>query len=750
MKKRFNKIICVSVAAISALGITVAAGCGKYYSQKALGGDYLSGTVISNGGFAVEKGNYVYFINGVESNTAENEFGKPQKGAIYRISSANLSAHNYAGAECVVPLVAYTADYNAGIFIYGNYIYYATPSTAKNSETETLNDNLEFKRTKLNGTETVKDSFIQFPSLSYEYRFVEENGKVYLLYVETDSSDGDVKNIRSLNVETGENTLLAYNVDSVVFDAENKSNPRVYYTMSVKNYATDKPYAYNQVYTVTASTTKANEYDFSSIVGWNDDESKGTVDKYVNCGTLVFDGIGMTDDTTPFNYNYGKENAAEINRAGYTYSLVKYQDDALIYTRKTDINTSENLFVQASAAYPEIWNAVETNPANDETLLTGATSAANYKYIFEEGALKQVILADSDGIKVNKVVDGKLQKTVDNKNFYFIKQDVSATLLFTEDNYLYYSATGGNGYTFNRIDYTAQDPKVYIRMPETTAVDDYKGVRILDLDACSDWYMPEIRKGQLMFASEIDGDVYESNYIYTFDLRKDRTDGTVMTNAEIYALNKRYDGIDEIIDKYSDTDKYDTKNYANVHDAVKYAFFTGDDAYLKDLAAACNAKLEDDADLVYSDKTLAEVAAFLAPAEGNLWKDYTDTAKVNGEDVYSNRRDFYYGLMGEQTQADKESYESSLKTTYLKAWPEDDTSWYEGLSDGAKAGFIIGMCAAGMVVIGGVTVLALWLARRKNNKNATVSRRRIKVDTTDDKDIDVYSDGETDGTKDGE
>lgn len=118
MKKRFTKIICVIVGLIAALGITLTAGCSGYFTKKPLAED-SGANVTSNGGFAVETDGYVYFINGVQSNTADNTFGEPVKGAIYRLSKTDLAAHNYSNADCVVPLVAYTADYDAGIFIYG-------------------------------------------------------------------------------------------------------------------------------------------------------------------------------------------------------------------------------------------------------------------------------------------------------------------------------------------------------------------------------------------------------------------------------------------------------------------------------------------------------------------------------------------------------------------------------------------------------------------------------------------------------
>ena len=64
MRKFFRKIICVAAAAVMSAGLFTAAACSDVYEGKPLGGDYTTGEVVSNGGFAVEKGNYIYFING--------------------------------------------------------------------------------------------------------------------------------------------------------------------------------------------------------------------------------------------------------------------------------------------------------------------------------------------------------------------------------------------------------------------------------------------------------------------------------------------------------------------------------------------------------------------------------------------------------------------------------------------------------------------------------------------------------------
>ena len=102
--------------------------------------------------------------------------------------------------------------------------------------------------------------------------------------------------------------------------------------------------------------------------------------------------------------------------------------------------------------------------------------------------------------------------------------------------------------------------------------------------------------------------------------------------------------------------------------------------------------------------------------------------------------------------ADAEAYLNGVRSSYLKKYPEQEKSWFEGLSTGAKVGFIVGVCLGGLLVIGGAVAVTL-IVLRKRKKQLPVYKKRIKVDTTDDKNIDVYSDEarspENDGGEDG-
>ena len=77
--------------------------------------------------------------------------------------------------------------------------------------------------------------------------------------------------------------------------------------------------------------------------------------------------------------------------------------------------------------------------------------------------------------------------------------------------------------------------------------------------------------------------------------------------------------------------------------------------------------------------------------------------------------------------------------------PEKE-SWYNGLKTVEKVFFIIGMCLIGLGVIAAVVVpVTLVLVKKRRGNLPSARRKKIKVDTTDDKNIDVYADedGET-------
>ena len=761
MSKRFTKIICAAVAVISAMSMAFLPACKSKWGGVSGAKDPNTTAALtadgksSNGGFLVYTGEqsngYVYFINGTSSNTDPNNFGSVLKGSVQRIKRSDMWDGNYANTQTVVPSVVYasSSSLNGGLYIYNGYLYYTTPSSGRDSDGNVINDNLEFKRTKLDGTDT-SGNLWSSSDLAVDYRFVEVDGTVYILYALSENLYGtSATNIHSVNCSTGKNTLLAYNVASYSFDTEDATNPYVYYTMSVSQYMDGgSTYGYNQLYMVRADATSSpREYDFSGVDGYN--ASNNPV--YINYGRHVFDGIGMRNYNTgmvnQLNYVYDVEakdydKTYNVTAPDRTFTIKWYKDGTLYYTRGTgDSNVSyysltvDEIDKDGDGAVDATWNAMTESWRTDNVLVSSDVTT-EYEFVTLGGKL-YAINASSSGVTRSLVEDGKLGDPI-----YITNDSASKILEIREEMFranatvttnLYYSVTGGNGYTINRVAIDGSEDD-YGKMPVDGDDLTYETVRILDLDACSDWYEPEFVGNRLFFASEIGG-MSSYNYITVCDLNGT---GGVMTNREIEDLNEQYEGIADKITAYNDEVNADgTAAYDHLASALRYLHNTGDVGYIDELIDAYVRIEGRDKEYVYSEASVKIYKDFAA-AEGD-WAEYKEITKtLNGKTVYGNSREYYYNVVGRMTDADAEGLKTHYKGEYMESYPYvEHRTWWQKLSTGGKVGAVIGITEACMLVIGGGVVLVAWLVTRKKNGSER-GNRRIKVDLTDDRNVDVY------------
>lgn len=758
MRKTITKIICAAAAAISVAGLALTAGCGAYTTEGVSPDTYT--TVTSNGGFAVQTDEYVYFINGYELNTADNTFGKPVKGSIMRISKTDMQNRNYAAAQTVVPVVAFSGQHEAGLYVYGDRIYYATPSTARNSTGVVQSSNLEFKSSTLDGKETMSDYYFRSTSTALDYRYVEVGETVYLLYAQSESLYGEetaVTNIHSINTATGEDTLLAYDAASYSFDESDPTNPYVYYTMGVTyrlGSANAVEEGYNQLYAVRADATEAKTYDFSYVEDY-DAESNPL---YVNCGDLVYDGIGMDSYNmryNQFNYGYGGDEKYAVNRTDTEYTIGRYSDGVLFFSAQSTLDSAEGLYMlenskvdsDGDGRVDESWNAITANDSitdyrllidGDDTEYNFYTAnGVTYALFIDESGLSRCTFENGERTDVVRLTDGGKPDAL-----IAIREEVTAT----EDGegtvnhvYAYYSLTGGNGYTFWRI---AIDGEADNYAPNKLPVQDvytYSEVRILDLDAYDSWYLPEFVNNTILFASKTEG-MSEYTYIMACDLTSE--DGDMMSNAELNAYNEQYEAVSEKIDAYDDETNSDgTAAYEHLSSALTYAFYSGDEDYINELVQAYIDIAGEDEEYMYSKRSVEIYHEFFS-ATGD-WADYASLSrKVDGQTVYANMQKYYYSLIGKMSESDYDEMIDGLRSSYMQDYPVDDTTWWDSMGLGWQIVFCIAMCVAGLAVIGGVTVLVVWLVRRNKNKKVEGGSARAYVDITDDKNIDVYDGGE--------
>ena len=751
MRKNSKKILGL-LAAVTLLGSTVVmSGCGgKYYKADGLDGYVASqNAATSNGGFAVEKDGYVYFINGKAENTAENKFGDVEKGALMRIKTADLNAGSYDKAQTVVPLLFVAGNYDAGIYIYGDYVYFATPTTDKDVKTgEVANTHIDFKRAKLDGTEVMKNYFYRSSSADAQYRFVKgDDGKVYLLIVE----NGALKSV-NLEEEDAEPTVLVSGSSiTYYFDEKNPENPNVYYTMGV-TYDVDTDMSstasYNQIYSVNAATKatvnadeasytvkvfdsasnsykdyKTYDFDEAFLKNKNEEEKKlakenktkykATYDlkdyttyPYVNLGTLVVDGVGSKCEWT--QYNDGKEADAPVRAElqGYTYAISRYENGGVYYTR-TEVAPNTNLYYLADNTAA---NSISAN-AQAKVVINNTADVndiANALFEVNEGVHTFVYTSGSSIYKLTTDVNGAEASKIE-----LTKQASGAKLWKTEGNTLYYTTTGTdeatgknlNGMTLNSINYKG-DAEKYDPILGMNAEEEYKPLKVgyIDMASADTWYMPEIFGNTLMYAN---AQAYGTNsyyYIGATDLTK------------VKENNEKYEEVFESIKSY------DTNT--DLREAMEYYFRTGD-------AEAFNT--------AYGKKLYTEY-------EKEEFDKFVASKDSEGEAIAINKQSALLATLGKVSAEDSALMNEGLLTLIEKEVV------IEEVSEGGLKGWQIALIAVGgaLVVAAAIVIPVVLVSKNRKKKaeqEATVNAyKRKKIDTTDDKSIDVYADEEAEET----
>lgn len=732
--KDIGKKILGGIATVACLTSVLAfAGCKEeaYKGKKLENTPATEATVDSNGGFAVQKGDYVYFINGMQSPTANNTYGKVVKGALMRIPAADLQAGDYADVETVVPMLFVAQNFDAGVYIYGDYVYYATPTTDKNLSGTVENSWIDFKRAKLDGSEAMSGYYFRLSDNTSTYRFVEENGVVYCLY-EEDSA------LKSYNTKTGKHTTLVKGAKSEFFydkGEDGKANGNVYYTMNVP-IGNEDTSAYDQIYCVNAAATvsKVDEgaasytvtggktYDFDkSYLSDNLDGFKAsdyTTYPYVNLGQLVLDGVGKNaakeENYTVTQFN-GKEESvkAAATTDGYNYTISSYQNGGIYFTRtevsktSSDATDTKLYYLADSDRTAEGWDVVADNASDKIDVVALNTTNASTSAIFyiENDKHYYFYLADNTIYKASQPDANGVVTKIDFEFSY-----AGVTLWQIDGDYLYYYTSGD----VSRVRHNGtqdQYSQAYLQdgaetdEDEYTAYDEYKPMTLKGVQWNTAWYKPEIFGDVVLYSNAQTFGASDATYNYVYAAKL----GTV---EAIKARNNEYDKVQEYID-----DEYEKYNdNGNLKNLMTYYFRTGETAAYEAVIDLYDEENEQKAFDEFKKKFAAETDKFQTES-------------------------YFYALVGKMTSSDKaeiaEAWEGYLLSETDEAAKESD-----GLPGWAIALIVIG----GVVIVATAVLVPVLLAVSKKKAKAkeaeeTVNAyKRKKIDTTDDKTIDVYAD----------
>ena len=415
---------------IAALLISVFALCACGYNPKPIPHeDYSKADVIGNGGLAVKQGNYLYFVNGLSDYTSSNKIGTVVKGAIMRYALDEQG--NVTGDPVtIVPKKVFSSYAGAGIYVFGDWIYYVTPSEVTSASGTTLTNYIEFMRTKVDGTGT--QTIKRIDGNSTQYAFV--NGS--LIYY-TDSK------LVSINCESKKETVISehvssYRIPKTVYKADSTatSADNLIYFIESKPEDDKSSWSYNSLYAVTADGAIKVK-----VISKETYQEEGRED-YTKFYTLSISGYA--DGTLYFTKSYTAEGAG-VSAGTFAYNFKDYMSADAKYeaTRETQIVATDY-----SMIYPI--NATTYLLADSSNMWTYATDSATYTKLNGEDSFSVTGLI--------KAEDGYVYYTGNGQKMYRYKLDgtevVEPLVRDTFDTtFMYPTLVAGSVYYFKNDDY---------------------------------------------------------------------------------------------------------------------------------------------------------------------------------------------------------------------------------------------------------------------------------------------------------
>ena len=463
-------------------------------------GDF-GGEVASNGGFVVEKGNYVYFINGVAAYTDSNEYGKVGTGDLVRIKKSDL-ANPQGKAETVIPSLFVAGDKTAGFWIFDNEVFYATPTTAKNQSGTIENSKLDFVKTSLDGATSVILKTVA--SNSTAYRYVKSGSTVYLV-MQTVNADSESV-VEVYNATENKTAFTTGKITAAAFCDDNAST-KVFYTAAVHNEELDQDESYNELHVVEIGSSVTDSVVLSGKGG-------------IAGGSDVF-GI-----------------------SGVTLSIIK-DTAATLYVKASYIDTTTTTVVKyfalakdkiASGDGAEAKNAAElVSLAENITSTQAETVFASTSFYLDKNS---IVYLDSTNGLLKYDYENEDKESSSNRSVLYVDEDVlSYTAQFISGDYVYFTDSSSYYYRLNLAKLLNKTERKTVKLEKVNV-----------LSNATDWYLPEV-VGDYML-SVYTSDPYYS-LVFVSDLNKEFTDEEIekIHEASREAIENNYKSCASVLDK---------------------------------------------------------------------------------------------------------------------------------------------------------------------------------------------------------
>ena len=582
MKKFIYAMLLAIMTVIISIGVV---GCGDEEWAGTTIKDW--GAVKSVNGFVAETENNLYFINGQGSSTSDNTFGAPVKGALIGIKKSDFLSGDTEKAQVVVPKLFTAADYKSTIAIYGDYVYYGTPNTDKNSSGDIANDEMVIAKTKLDGTDTTVLTVL--PSNSTEFRVLEKAGKIYVVYYDTADT--------ALKVYVDGNTSIIAKTDATT---NAKGYESLYKYKFVPNATGD---GVAVVYTTTVYSEqyfadKADRPDYSrltenytNVYSYSAGESKLIESGKKGVNATSFANLDVKYEMIYANAEYFFYSVSSVNSDVEYYGVKVSELNDL--SKRVKLNDGASAYIGENsvvASLEEVYTVV-IDTSIDESKTTGK-------------AYLNTLVGDEDLVKRAVITDENAKKC-----------------LFVDGDYIYYvnasdnivrAKTSGNEVREEKVSTSSFSGNWYA--PILMEVDGQKFVVYCDNSDVGSYYLACVNTGNTVIEEDLNNDDVADNFyldgvtfiaeklvedeakeinsaldnVYNSSILKFEVTDEGLTFAEYDKAKAVLDGASAEVRAAADADKLDKfkhagkaielmKKYYELRDVLKYNDMSDDD-----------------------------------------------------------------------------------------------------------------------------------------------------------------------------
>ena len=430
--KKFAKLALIAlVAVIAATGVLAAC---QDFTWGPVGSTNPEAAVSGNGTVAVAQGSTVYFVNG-EGDTSTitdpemNWFGNAgYKGSIMKGTlSDDGSVEDVA---VLVPKMFYNGQADGGVFVFGKWLYYTSPSTETQSDGTILTSRHDFYRTTTDGTQT--QLICTADANTYEYIFTPSA----LFYF--NSALGQIVKVGYTDAEVGASEVIAEDVTDAMFVKDGE------YT-----YGEDRV---SDMFFYTKAGDTQNDFDV--LYG-----NRVYACNYAGKSVLLIDNTTFVPE--------GEGVIAAQHQ--YTVSLLDYAIEdggvTLVYSRTpgsssvSGARTATSMYTVTPAAISEGGEGAVLNAANEKVIAYSALSASSVYAVSAEYGVLSVSSSNINRyyndngtpvtVKIGTDGDGTQQALEGAPTIVAVRDEVAdATNNNTAGKYMYYTVSNAL-YKFN-------------------------------------------------------------------------------------------------------------------------------------------------------------------------------------------------------------------------------------------------------------------------------------------------------------